>query len=144
MEEMEDWEVAPGTMKDERTNMSEFNLCCSSYSCNQNTPNKLTIPDIGFSNAYMSNQHPITISPGLSFNVLILKPGHTYHWPIEANKVRTCAVATGKISVKMGNDQTFKLGPNGLVVIRSGQSCTVANRLYSDAVVHCTTLEDDF
>ncbi|EHK25927.1 uncharacterized protein TRIVIDRAFT_112183, partial [Trichoderma virens Gv29-8] len=100
MEEMEDWEIAPGTMKDEKTNMN-----------------------VGFSNAYMSNQHPITISPGLSFNVLIIKPGHTHHWPIEATKVRTCSVASGKISVKMGNDQAFKLGPNGLVVIRSGQSC---------------------
>ncbi|UKZ72694.1 hypothetical protein TrVFT333_000328 [Trichoderma virens FT-333] len=121
MEEMEDWEIAPGTMKDEKTNMN-----------------------VGFSNAYMSNQHPITISPGLSFNVLIIKPGHTHHWPIEATKVRTCSVASGKISVKMGNDQAFKLGPNGLVVIRSGQSCMVANRLYSDAILHCTTFEDDF
>ncbi|KAK4075343.1 uncharacterized protein Triagg1_4464 [Trichoderma aggressivum f. europaeum] len=119
MEEMEDWEIAPGTMKDETTNTN-----------------------IGFSNAYMSNQHPITISPGLSFNVLILKPGHTHHWPIEATKVRTCSVASGKISVKMGNDQAFKLGPNGVVVIRPGQSCMVVNRLYSDAILHCTTLDD--
>ncbi|KAL7914945.1 hypothetical protein GGI35DRAFT_435641 [Trichoderma velutinum] len=119
MEEMEDWEIAPGTMKDETTNTN-----------------------VGFSNAYMSNQHPITVSPGLSFNVLILKPGHTHHWPIEATKVRTCSVATGKISVKMGNDQAFKLGPNGLVVIRPGQSCLVINRLYSDAILHCTTFDD--
>ncbi|KAL6805705.1 hypothetical protein J3E68DRAFT_421954 [Trichoderma sp. SZMC 28012] len=119
MEEMEDWEIAPGTMKDETTNTN-----------------------VGFSNAYMSNQHPITIAPGLSFNVLILKPGHTHHWPIEATKVRTCSVASGKISVKMGNDQVFKLGPNGLVVIRPGQSCMVVNRLYSDAILHCTTLDD--
>ncbi|KAL7954377.1 hypothetical protein V8C34DRAFT_294489 [Trichoderma compactum] len=118
-EEMEDWEIAPGTMKDETTNTN-----------------------IGFSNAYMSNQHPITISPGLSFNVLILKPGHTHHWPIEATKVRTCSVASGKISVKLGNDQAFKLGPNGVVVIRPGQSYMVVNRLYSDAILHCTTLDD--
>lgn len=102
----------------------------------------MTTLDVGFSNAYMSNQHPITIAPGLSFNVLILKPGHTHHWPIEATKVRTCSVASGKISVKMGNDQVFKLGPNGLVVIRPGQSCMVVNRLYSDAILHCTTLDD--
>ncbi|PNP49652.1 hypothetical protein THARTR1_09663 [Trichoderma harzianum] len=119
MEEMEDWEIAPGTMKDETTSTN-----------------------VGFSNAYMSNQHPITISPGLSFNVLILKPGHPHHWPIEATKVRTCSVASGKISVKMGNDQAFKLGPNGLVVIRPGQSCMAVNRLYSDAILHCTTIDD--
>ncbi|KAL7795288.1 hypothetical protein V8C37DRAFT_373984 [Trichoderma ceciliae] len=121
MEEMEDWEVAPGTIKDERTSTN-----------------------IGFSNAYMSDQHPITISPGVCFNVLILKPGHTYHWPEETNKVRNCSVGAGKVGVKMGSGQTFKLGPNGVVVIRPGQSCMVANRLYSDAVLHCTTFEDDF
>ncbi|KAH8126546.1 hypothetical protein LI328DRAFT_131452 [Trichoderma asperelloides] len=121
VEEMEDWEVAPGTIKDEVTNMN-----------------------IGFSNAYMSDQHPITISPGIGFNVLILKPGHSYHWPEEVSKVRTCSVSTGKISVKTGSNQTFKLGPNGVVVIRPGQSCMVSNRLYTDAVLHCTTFEDDF
>lgn len=102
------------------------------------------MPDIGFSNAYMSNQHPIVISPGISFNVLTLKPGHTHQWPQDIDRVRTCSVSAGKISVKMGSGQTFKLGPNGVVVIRPGQSCTVANRLYVDAVLHCTTFEDDF
>lgn len=58
--------------------------------------------------------------------------------------VRTCSVSAGKISVKMGDNGTFKLGPNGVVVIRPGQTCTVSNRLYTDAVLHCTTFEDDF
>ncbi|KAL7922541.1 hypothetical protein ACQKWADRAFT_292736 [Trichoderma austrokoningii] len=121
MEEMEDWEVAPGTVKDEVTNMN-----------------------IGFSNAYMSNQQPITISPGIGFNVLVLKPGHSYNWPEVIGMVRTCSVSAGKISVKMGSNQIFKLGPNGVVVIRPGQACTISNRLYTDAVLHCTTFEDDF
>lgn len=120
-EEMEDWEIAPGTIKDEVTNMN-----------------------IGFSNAYMSDQRPITISPGVSFNVLVLKPGRPYHWPVVISMVRTCSVSAGKISVKMGDNETFKLGPNGVIVIRPGQDCTVSNRLYTDAVLHCTTFEDDF
>ncbi|KAH6611472.1 hypothetical protein Trco_001492 [Trichoderma cornu-damae] len=121
MEEMEDWEVAPGTVTDKRTHMN-----------------------IGFSNAYMSHQHPIAISPGISFNVVILKPGHTQHWHEETNKVRTCSVTAGKMSVKMGSGQTFKLGPDGLLVIRPGQSCSASNRHYVDVVLHCTTVEDDF
>lgn len=100
--------------------------------------------DIGFSNAYMSDQHAVTISPGVSFNVLVLKPGHSHHWPVVMSMVRTCSVSGGKISVKMGGNETFKLGPNGVVVIRPGQDCTVSNRLYTDAVLHCTTFEDDF
>ncbi|KAL7893843.1 hypothetical protein HDV63DRAFT_102953 [Trichoderma sp. SZMC 28014] len=120
-EEMEDWEVAPGTIKDEVTNMN-----------------------IGFSNAYMSDQHTVTISPGVSFNVVVLQPGRSHHWPVVTSMVRTCSVSGGKISVKMGDNETFKLGPNGVVVIRPGQDCTVSNRLYTDAVLHCTTFEDDF
>ncbi|RFU78219.1 hypothetical protein TARUN_4013 [Trichoderma arundinaceum] len=121
MEEMEDWEIAPGTIMSERTNLN-----------------------IGFSNAYMSNQHPIRISPGVSFHTITLKPGHPHHWLKEANTTRSCAVASGKITVKMEGEQPFKLGKNGLVVIRPGESCTVSNRLYADAVLHCTTFEDDF
>jgi hypothetical protein len=92
----------------------------------------------------MSDQHPVTISPGIGFNVLILKPGRSHHWPVAVGLVRTSSVSAGKISVKMGDNPAFKLGPNGVVVIRPGQTCTVSNRLYTDAVLHCTTFEDDF
>ncbi|KAL7934105.1 hypothetical protein V8C35DRAFT_303217 [Trichoderma chlorosporum] len=119
MEEMEDWEIAPGTMKDETTSTN-----------------------VAFSNAYLSNQNPIMISPGVSAHVLILKAGHPHQWSPDANKLRTFTVAAGKINVNINNDPEFKTGPNGLIVIRPGHSCKVVNRLYADAVLHCMTYED--
>ncbi|KAJ4015866.1 hypothetical protein NW752_006795 [Fusarium irregulare] len=115
--EMEDWEVAPGRMKDDSSN------------------------NIAFSNSYLTSNHPVTVSEDVSFNVIVLKPGHSSPWTVEDNKLRTCSVAAGKVRVTMG-ENTFHLGPNGMFVIRPGQACKVENRLYLDSVVHCTTIGD--
>ncbi|KAL6922796.1 hypothetical protein ACHAPO_008304 [Fusarium lateritium] len=118
--QMEDWEVAPGRMKDNSSSDS-----------------------IAFSNSYLTSGQPITVSQDVSFNVIILKPGNSSHWKVEDDKLRTCSVAAGKLSVTIGEqEQTFNLGPNGMFVVRPGQACRVTNRLYVDAVVHCTTLSD--
>ncbi|KAF4970849.1 hypothetical protein FSARC_2215 [Fusarium sarcochroum] len=114
--EMEDWEVAPGRMKDESSS-----------------------ENIAFSNSYLTSGQPVTVSEDVSFNVIVLKPGSASHWKVEDDKLRTCSVATGKVRVTMG-EQTFQLGPNGMFVIRPGQACKVENRLYLDSVVHCTTI----
>ncbi|GKU02079.1 unnamed protein product [Fusarium langsethiae] len=116
--EMEDWEVAPGRMKD--------------HSSSDN---------IAFSNSYLTSGQPVTVSEDISFNVIVLKPGTSSHWNVDDDKLRTCSVAAGKVRVTMG-EQTFNLGPNGMFVIRPGQACRVANRLYLDSVVHCTTICD--
>ncbi|KAF4336470.1 hypothetical protein FBEOM_9678 [Fusarium beomiforme] len=116
--EMEDWEVAPGRMTDESSS-----------------------DNIAFSNSYLTSGQPVTVSEDVSFNVMVLKPGSANHWTVEDDKLRTCSVASGKIRVTM-NDKTFNLGPNGLFVVRPGQTCKVENRLYVDSVVHCTTIED--
>lgn len=55
--------------------------------------------------------------------------------------LRTCSVASGKVKITMAG-KTFQMGPNGVFVVRPGQACKVENRLYIDAVVHCTTIED--
>lgn len=130
--EMEDWEVAPGRMKDDSSN-SKFTHFSSTHI--------LTFVDIAFSNSYLTSNHPVTVSEDVSFNVIVLKPGHSSPWNVEDNKLRTCSVAAGKVRVTMG-ENTFHLGPNGMFVIRPGQACKVENRLYLDSVVHCTTIGD--
>ncbi|KAM0293230.1 hypothetical protein ACHAO9_001951 [Fusarium lateritium] len=115
--EMEDWEVAPGRMKDDSSE------------------------NIAFSNSYLTSGQPVTVSEDISFNVIILKPGSASHWKVEDDKMRTCSVAAGKVRVTMG-EQTFQIGPNGMFVVRPGQACKVENRLYLDSVVHCTTMGD--
>ncbi|KAF9771547.1 hypothetical protein IL306_010810 [Fusarium sp. DS 682] len=115
--EMEDWEVAPGRMKDESSD------------------------NIAFSNSYLTSGQPVTVSEDVSFNVMVLKPGSANHWTVEDDKLRTCSVASGKVRVTM-NDKTFNLGPNGMFVVRPGQTCKAENRLYVDSVVHCTTIGD--
>ncbi|KAF7550346.1 hypothetical protein G7Z17_g5772 [Cylindrodendrum hubeiense] len=115
--EMEQWEVAPGRMTDESSQ------------------------NIAFSNSYLTHGQPVAVSEDISFNVLVIKPGSSNHWPVEENKLRTVSVAAGKVGVTM-NEQTFQLGPNGMFVVRPGQTCKVDNRLYVDSVVHCTTIAD--
>ncbi|KAF4984653.1 hypothetical protein FDECE_17044, partial [Fusarium decemcellulare] len=116
--EMEEWEVAPGRMRDDSSS-----------------------DNVAFSNSYLTSGQPVTVSEGVSFNVLVIKPGSANHWPVEDYKLRTCSIAAGKVRVTMG-EKTFQLGPNGMFVVRPGQTCKVENRLYLDSVVHCTTIED--
>ncbi|RSL64750.1 hypothetical protein CEP54_004525 [Fusarium duplospermum] len=115
--EMEDWEVAPGRVRDESSE------------------------NIAFSNSYLTSGQPITVSEDISFNVLVIKPGSASHWSVEDDKLRTCSVAAGKVRVTMG-EKTFQLGPNGMFVVRPGQACKVENRLYVDSVIHCTTIDN--
>ncbi|PTB69411.1 hypothetical protein BBK36DRAFT_1165681 [Trichoderma citrinoviride] len=94
IEKMENWEMAPGTTKDEETNRNTI-----------------------FSNAYVASQSPITISPRYGLNVLTLKPGHSHHWPVEASKARSCFVHSGKISVKIGAGE-----PRGTAMAPGGRA----------------------
>ncbi|KAF5719233.1 hypothetical protein FGLOB1_1254 [Fusarium globosum] len=107
--EMEDWEVAPGRIKDESSD------------------------NVAYSNSYLTSGQPVAVSEDVSFNVIVLKPGSANHWAVEDDKLRTCSVASGKIRVTM-NEKTFNLGPNGMFVVRPGQTCKIENRLYMDSV----------
>ncbi|KAG7410668.1 hypothetical protein Forpe1208_v009853 [Fusarium oxysporum f. sp. rapae] len=116
--EMEDWEVAPGRIKDESSS-----------------------DNVAYSNSYLTSGQPVTVSEDVSFNVMVLKPGSANHWAVEDDILRTCSVASGKVRITM-NEKTFNLGPNGMFVVRPGQTCKVENRLYIDSVVHCTIIGD--
>ena len=132
--EMEDWEIAPGRMRDVDGSESTFHEPILRTNTNFST-------DIAFSNSYLTTGQPVTVSEDVSFNVLVIKPGSVSHWSVEDDKLRTCSVASGKVKVTMG-EKVFRLGPNGMFVVRPGQTCKVENRIYLDSVVHCTTIAD--
>ncbi|GJC87693.1 hypothetical protein ColLi_10531 [Colletotrichum liriopes] len=117
--EMEDWEVAPGRLRDERGESPT---------------------NVAFSNSYLTTNQAVTVSEDISFNVIVIKPGDSHQWPAEAEKVRICSLAAGKLKVKLDNTEPFQMGPNGMFKLRSGMACTVENRLYIDAVIHVTTV----
>ncbi|KAK2060639.1 hypothetical protein LY76DRAFT_634505 [Colletotrichum caudatum] len=117
--EMEEWEVAPGRLRDERSESPT---------------------NVAFSNSYLTTNQAVTVSEDISFNVIVIKPGDSHHWPAEADKVRICSLAMGKLRVKLNNAELFQMGPNGMFKLKPGIACTAANRLYVDAVVHVTTV----
>ncbi|KAK2043149.1 hypothetical protein LZ31DRAFT_632171 [Colletotrichum somersetense] len=117
--EMEEWEVAPGRLRDERSESPT---------------------NVAFSNSYLTTNQAVTVSEDISFNVIVIKPGDSHHWPAEADKVRICSLAMGKLRVKLENTELFQMGPNGMFKLKSGIACTAENRLYVDAVVHVTTV----
>jgi glyoxylate utilization-related uncharacterized protein len=83
----------------------------------------------------------VPVSDEVEFNVLVMQAGDTRRWQAEKTQLRTCSVAAGKVKVKLEGKE-FHLGPHGLFVVRPGQVCTVENRLYGHAVLHCTTVKE--
>ncbi|KAI9149578.1 hypothetical protein HJFPF1_11633 [Paramyrothecium foliicola] len=116
--EMEEWEFAPGRRMDSSSNET-----------------------IAISSAYQTANHPIEVSEDVGINDIVIERGRSHQWHAEKDKLRICYVASGKVLVKMG-DETFRQGPNSSLIIRPGKTCTVENRFYVDAVVHCTTIHD--
>lgn len=84
---------------------------------------------------------PITISPDICFNVHVLLPGKTINVTAQKDKFQVFSVAAGKVKVKV-DEQTIQLGPNGAFPLRPGVGCVIENRLYFNAVVHCTTVKE--
>lgn len=50
-------------------------------------------------------------------------------------------MASGKLKVTTGG-KVVQLGPNGVFPVRPGEKCVIENRIYFEAVVHCTTVKD--
>ncbi|TEA12434.1 54S ribosomal protein L2 [Colletotrichum sidae] len=117
--EMEDWEVAPGRVRDEDN----------------------TFPtNVAFSNAYLTTNQAVTVSEDIAFNVLVIKPGASHQWTEEDDKIRICSLAVGKVHVKLDQTEPFQIGPNGMFKLKPSVACTVENRLYIDAVIHVTSV----
>ncbi|KID63658.1 uncharacterized protein G6M90_00g064150 [Metarhizium brunneum] len=116
--EMEDWEIAPGRVTNEDASRN-----------------------IAYSGAFLTSSTPITISHDIDFNILTIRPGQIFNVPVQKGKIQVFSVASGKLKVTTGG-KVVQLGPNGVFPVRPGEKCVIENRIYFEAVVHCTTVKD--
>ncbi|KAG8408605.1 hypothetical protein J3458_019630 [Metarhizium acridum] len=116
--EMEDWEIAPGRLLNEDSSRN-----------------------IAYSGAFLTSSTPITISHDIDFNVLTIRPGQIYNVPTQKDKIQVFSVASGKLRLTIGG-KVVQLGPNGAFPVRPGEKCVIENRIYFEAMVHCTTVKD--
>ncbi|KAH6692535.1 hypothetical protein F5X68DRAFT_201085 [Plectosphaerella plurivora] len=121
MPEMESWEVAPGHIRDGQKGGRHEN--------------------VAFSNAYITSNSAIAISPDIGFNVATIKPGSSYKLEANPRILRVCSVASGKLRVKL-DENKFQIGCNGVFKVRGGSKLTVENRLYVDSVLHITSISE--
>ncbi|KAH6856052.1 hypothetical protein B0I37DRAFT_395880 [Chaetomium sp. MPI-CAGE-AT-0009] len=119
--EMEDWEVAPGRIRE--TTAPE--------------------PDtIAFSKPYLSATSPtgVPVCEDVAFRVDTVLAGHSLALEADAHKTRLCSVAAGKVRVRIGDEAEFVVGPHGMFKVKPGVRCVVRNGLYLGAVVHTVVL----
>ncbi|KAK4098319.1 hypothetical protein N658DRAFT_499560 [Parathielavia hyrcaniae] len=117
--EMEDWEIAPGRIKETVANNSET---------------------IAFSKPYLSTAQAVPVCDDVAFRVDTITAGGVLRVEAEADTTRLVSVAAGKVKVKMGDEDEFVVGPHGLFKVKPGVGCAVRNGLYVDAVVHTVVL----
>ncbi|KAG5982802.1 hypothetical protein E4U43_006376, partial [Claviceps pusilla] len=60
---------------------------------------------------------------------------------IQRDKMQMYSVASGKVQITTGG-QTVQLGPNSAFPLRPGERCMIENKLYTEATLHCTTVDD--
>lgn len=140
MLELETWEIAPGRIRCEGQSDTIYSVSLSTQLLRGVLANRPV--DFAFSNAYLSQNQVVQIGRDISFHVITIKPGNIHSWEASPDKVRLCSIASGKLRVRM-HDQEVSIGPNGLVWIQPGVSCTATNRLYIDAMVHVAAIPGD-
>ncbi|KAK4200981.1 hypothetical protein QBC40DRAFT_172508 [Triangularia verruculosa] len=116
--EMEEWEVAPGRIREQ-------------------DPSPETI---AFSKSYLSSAHAVDVHEDVAFRVDTIKSGHSFKIEADSHQLRLCSLASGKLRVKIGDEPEFVIGPHGMFKIKAGSSCNVSNRMYIDAILHSTVL----
>lgn len=116
--EMEDWEVAPGRIR-EMDPKSE---------------------SIAFSKSFLSSTHAVEVCEDVAFRVDVIRSGQTFKIEGEENQIRLVSLASGKLRVKIGEEPEFVMGPHGMFKVKAGARCTVRNRMYVEAIIHTTVL----
>ncbi|KAK0744934.1 hypothetical protein B0T21DRAFT_345056 [Apiosordaria backusii] len=116
--EMEDWEVAPGRIREQDPNSEA----------------------IAFSKSYLSSAYAVDVCEDVAFRVDTIQSGHNLKIEADSNQLRLCSLASGKLRVKIGDEPEFVIGPHGMFKVKAGVSCTVTNRMYIDAIMHTTVL----
>ncbi|KAK4173716.1 hypothetical protein QBC36DRAFT_193979 [Triangularia setosa] len=118
--EMEDWEMAPGRIRDPSSEC-EFSA-------------------IAFSKSYLSSSQAVDVCEDIAFRVDTIQSGHNFKIEADSNQMRLCSLASGKLRVKIEDEPEFVIGPHGMFKVKAGVACTVTNRMYIDAIMHTTVL----
>ena len=146
-DKMEDWEIRPGVVAgsgsdsdgDSETEHGEYFLLAIRISrtfADQNIG-----PDTAYSSVYITSARAGVKLSGVHFQVIRVAPGSTAPGP-DVPYLRVCSVAAGKVRVRVGGN-SFSIGAHGMWRIRAGEECTIANRHYSEAVIHVSTINGD-
>jgi hypothetical protein len=146
--QMEDWELAPGRIRESAGNgESKFSfLSIQSLHCVVSRAHQLTTrctlsPGIAFSKAFLSSSRPVHVCDDVSAHVDTIPMGGTLRLDPEPGKMRLCSVAKGKVRVAIGQEPEIVIGPHGLFKVKPGVSCVVRNHMDLDAVLHIMVLE---
>jgi hypothetical protein len=113
----------------------------SSRSCFRAFADRNIDPDTAYSSVYITSAEAGVKLSGVHFQVIRVAPGLTAPGPI-VPYLRVCSVAAGKVLVRVG-DSSFSIGAHGMWRIRAGEVCTLANRHYTEAVIHVSTIKAD-
>ncbi|KAK4152330.1 hypothetical protein C8A00DRAFT_44588 [Chaetomidium leptoderma] len=118
---MEDWEIAPGRIRETAAASSS--------------------ETIAFSKPYLSTAQAVPVCDNdVAFRVDTVLSGNVLQLESDPHKTRLCSVAVGKVRVKIGDEAEFVVGPHGMFKVKAGVACSVRNGLYLDAVLHTVVL----
>ncbi|KAK4212683.1 hypothetical protein QBC37DRAFT_287535 [Rhypophila decipiens] len=117
---MEDWEIAPGCIRETVGTKQE---------------------KIAFSKPALCTGNGVKACEDLYFRVQTLSPGQTQLLEVSADTIGLISVAEGKVRVKLSNEPAFLIGTHGMIKIRPGVGGSIRNIAGSgDVVLHITTL----
>ncbi|KAK0716203.1 hypothetical protein B0H67DRAFT_487837 [Lasiosphaeris hirsuta] len=113
------WERAPGIIRDETGDRSEY---------------------VAFSSAYLSTNITIRTSDDSAFRIHEIQPSNTLQWQVDKTDLRICSVAQGVVRVKIGGADEFQISLNGMWKVRRGVACSVTNPFHTKATLHVTSV----
>jgi len=132
---MEEWEIAPGHIRRGGEPLE------SEPPVRIPSARVLTPLDMAYSSAFLTSTQQVPIDRGVSFRVQPILPGCTITFEADQSR-RWWSVTTGKVTVRPKGEEPFVLGPNGLFILRPGDSCVVTNRYCVSAVLHISAVRN--
>lgn len=135
---MEPWERAPGRIRSQVSATPESkHPYAPERSC------KLTIfSDIAFSKSYLATGLEVQVCREATFQVAVIRSGHTHKFQPEDNIMRICSVASaGKLSIKLNGEEPLTIGSHGMFTIRPRSECLVECEIYDDVALHVTSIK---
>jgi hypothetical protein len=144
-DEMEDWEIEPGVIagsasnSDDDSEIEHGECVILAIRIFQTFAYRNIDLDTAYSSIH-TTEAGVKFS-GVHFQVIRVPPGSIAPSP-NVPYLRVCSVAAGKVQVQVGDSQ-FSIGAHGMWRIRADEKCTLANRHYSEAVIHVSTINID-